>query len=781
MTQQYLLSSGVRLTPVKDLPPSQPLGIGADESCVVLWHTRSRRPAQVIDAELAQLVEAFRRATSIPQAVVTFSQTRELNPREVLRQCFPLLKKLVAAGWIVAEDDARRESMASAFLRAGESILGYEVIRAVQLTEDTEVYQGRSEDGRLVAIKLCQDANRLSVVDALRYEAEVLKCIQGDSRRLLCFEQGPFGTALVLGWLPGVSSWHWFATRLTRMPEKRLKDVTHAVRSIVRAYLALHEAGVVHGDVHPGNLLLEDDGYCHIVDFGSAFCVNFADKSPQRQTIPYFDEPEFVLARQLGKRRTAATLSGEQYSIAAVLFYLITGHHYIDFSLEKDVQRLQILESAPRSFASVGVPSWPALEACLFRALSKEPEGRFKSTAEFADQIALALDCLPEESCEVSFLSRPNGCELSMLKRVCSEYPLATRLPAPTASLSYGAAGIAFGLLRASELLDDAYYLSYADAWAEAAVANVSNENAFVAPSLGLTKEIASTASVFHGEAGAYLVRAIVSDALGDIVTFRTACERFIHSVEAAPPSMDLSFGIPGALIGVWSLLRRAPEATELYRCGSRLAARIDAHLVFDGDNSSNIEGMKHLGMAHGWCGVLFARLLWSDFESTHCSEFLARRISQLASFVHRQGSRLMWPRLRQSTSGKMEFLPSWCNGAAGFALLLSLAVRHRLDSSYELLVEQAIHSALDSASEMSDLCCGRAGRGLAVIQANSISIVDGAQVKAAKLIEGAMSNPNFGSFSELSLLKGKLGVQIAHLACNSPRIPSADLFYCFP
>lgn len=781
MTQQYVLSSDVRLTPVKDLPHGQSIGISAGESCVVLWHTRSRRPAQVLDADLAQLLEGFRRATSIPQAILTFSQSRALDPREVLPQCFPLLKKLVAAGWIVAEDDARHGCMTPAILRAGTSLLGFEVIRAVQLTDDTEVYQGRSADGRLVAIKLCQDANRNSIVDALRYEAEVLKSIQGDSRRLLCFEQGPFGAALVLSWLPGVSSSHWFATRRTWTPEKRWKAVAPAVLSIVRAYLALHEAGVVHGDVHPGNLLLDDDGCCRIVDFGSASHVNNAGRSPHRQTIPYFDEPEFVLARQLGKRRTAATLAGEQYSLAAALFYLITGHHYVDFSLEKDAQRLQILKSEPRSFAEVGAPSWPALEACLFRALSKVPEHRFRSTAEFVDQISLALESLPETSREEAFFPRINKGELSVLKRVCSEYPLATRMPAPTASLSYGAAGVAYGLLRAAELLDDACYLSYADAWAEAAVANMTEENAFIAPSLGLTKENASTASVFHGEAGVHLVRAIVSDALGDIVTFRTACERYIHAVEAVPPSMDLTFGVPGALIGVGSLLRRAPETTELLGCGNRLATRIDAYLGFDGDSSSKIESMKYLGMAHGWCGVLFARLLWSDFEPTHCNEILARRISQLASFVQRQGSRLLWPRLRQSTSGKVEFLPSWCNGAAGFSLLWALAVRHGLDSSYGLLMEQAIQSSLELANDMSDLCCGRAGRGLAVIQANSISMVDCAQVKAAKLVDDAMLNPVFGGFSELSLLKGMLGVQIAHLACRSPRTPNADLLYCFP
>ena len=71
------------------------------------------------------------------------------------------------------------------------------------------------------------------------------------------------------------------------------------VRRIARAYADLHKRGVLHGDVHPRNILIEASGTVRLVDFGVASSVASAEMLPTsaaRGGIPFFFEPELARA-----------------------------------------------------------------------------------------------------------------------------------------------------------------------------------------------------------------------------------------------------------------------------------------------------------------------------------------------------------------------------------------------------------------------------------------------------------------------------------------------------
>ena len=76
--------------------------------------------------------------------------------------------------------------------------------------------------------------------------------------------------------------------------------------------------------------------------------------------------------------------AGEQHAVAALLYVLLTGTHYRDFSLEKQAMFRQIAEEPPLPFTARGLPAWPEVEAVLSRALAKEPGERFPSLAALA-------------------------------------------------------------------------------------------------------------------------------------------------------------------------------------------------------------------------------------------------------------------------------------------------------------------------------------------------------------------------------------------------------------
>ena len=143
---------------------------------------------------------------------------------------------------------------------------------------------------------------------------------------------------------------------------------------IANAFADLHEAGVLHGDVHPRNVLVEGRGTVRLIDFGLAQPIEKTSGSGIRGGVAFYFDPEFAEAQRTHKEAILGA-AGEQYSVASLLYQLWTGAYYIDWSLEREALLRQIVEVDPAPFEARNVPAWPALEAVLLRALQKRQTG----------------------------------------------------------------------------------------------------------------------------------------------------------------------------------------------------------------------------------------------------------------------------------------------------------------------------------------------------------------------------------------------------------------------
>ena len=114
---------------------------------------------------------------------------------------------------------------------------------------------------------------------------------------------------------------------------------------------------MLHGDVHPRNALVLHDGSVRLIDFGLADSGQLAAelRPHERGGVGFFLEPEFAHARLDGHRPPRLNAMGEQYSLAALVYLVLTGSHYLRFSPEKQAMRRQIVEEAPITFLDAGL------------------------------------------------------------------------------------------------------------------------------------------------------------------------------------------------------------------------------------------------------------------------------------------------------------------------------------------------------------------------------------------------------------------------------------------
>lgn len=147
-----------------------------------------------------------------------------------------------------------------------------------------------------------------------------------------------------------------------------------------------HRQGVVHRDVKPSNIMLAPrnvgPGFVKMVDFGVATIDN-RDAAPGRSLTgtPCYMSPEQLSGGPVDGR-------SDIYSLAVVMYEMLVGQPPFLAPTPEDYVRLHgtVPPPAPSGIApEAGIP--PALEACLMRALAKQPHARPLSAERFADEL----------------------------------------------------------------------------------------------------------------------------------------------------------------------------------------------------------------------------------------------------------------------------------------------------------------------------------------------------------------------------------------------------------
>ena len=160
---------------------------------------------------------------------------------------------------------------------------------------------------------------------------------------------------------------------LTRNGTLRAGRAIAITRQIARALAAAHEAGLVHRDVKPSNILLGEGDQAYLADFGLARGASFLG------TYDYA-APELLEGRPLDGR-------ADLYSLGCVLFHCIAGRPPFTADSEGGVMRAQLLDTPPRLSAfAADLP--PGLDDVVARTLAKDPADRFGSV----DELVEALD-----------------------------------------------------------------------------------------------------------------------------------------------------------------------------------------------------------------------------------------------------------------------------------------------------------------------------------------------------------------------------------------------------
>lgn len=657
ITDPLLLPADILLVPVRELPETTREHFEYAESDYAMTRPRARATSRIIDAQAAALIEHFRTPTRIVDAVIAYSRERDLPPNQVLDGAYPLLQNLIDSQLLVAADSELVHQITPS-CELGESVAGCEIVQCIQVLEDTELYRVRCADGHAAALKILRPGSRPALLQQLEREAAILARLDGKVNPALIaqghWEDCPY---LLIEWCQGDHTGTMSVDmRRTTTPSGR-RQLLGMCCAVSEAYAHLHAQGVLHGDIHPRNILVQPDGAIKLIDFGLARLETGDSRlqKARRGGIGFFFEPEYADARRHGQHGPPTSPLGEQYALAALLYSLLSGEHYLKFSLEKTEMLRQIVEEPPLPFAAYGVPAWPEVEQVLTRALSKQPHERFPSVAAMSAALRAIYDTTAGDDPPIELLGSPgdetaaDGLLEVVLQRVGIGGPLlAMGLPdVPRCSVTFGSAGLAYGLYRIACAQGDAKLLSLSDIWLTKTVSTMGDSSAFYSDEL--TPEVVGPVSPYYTASGVHCVRALVSHAMGDLVTQQAAVDSFVASVASPSINIDLTLGNSGLLIATALLLDVMPEHPLLQphlvrECGDGVMRNLWAYLNTLGPLQT-CSAISFLGIAHGWAGLLYATLRWCEVSGSPLPDQVEMRLQQLADCGEPIGRGMRWRR----------------------------------------------------------------------------------------------------------------------------------------
>ena len=264
-----------------------------------------------------------------------------------------------------------------------------------------EIYRATdSALGRPVAVKLLAEpyADDDAVRGRFTREALAAARLSGHAHIVTIFDVGDWNGRpfLVMEYLPG-GSLDDVVRRGPPPPGKALEWLEEAAAALDAA----HEAGVVHRDVKPANLLVDAGGQVHVADFGIASAAGL-DSLTRPGTIlgtAGYLSPEQAKGERAGP-------ASDRYAIAVVAFQLLTGRRPYE-SENPTVEAAAHVHAAVPTASSVNPQLPPQLDAVFRRALAKEPSERFSSCAELVQALRRAFDDAAGQTQERAAVAQP--------------------------------------------------------------------------------------------------------------------------------------------------------------------------------------------------------------------------------------------------------------------------------------------------------------------------------------------------------------------------------------
>jgi len=182
-----------------------------------------------------------------------------------------------------------------------------------------------------------------------------------------------------------------------------IRQTAELIAKVARTVHYAHEHGILHRDIKPGNILLDDKGEPHLTDFGLARLVE--TESTVTRTLEVLGTPSYMAPEQAVGNNAQATGATDVYGLGAVLYQLLTGQPPFAGGTTYETIKL-LLDTEPRPPRLLNPKVDRDLSTICLKCLEKDPKRRYPSAVALAEDLECWLRHEPIQARHTGIFSR---------------------------------------------------------------------------------------------------------------------------------------------------------------------------------------------------------------------------------------------------------------------------------------------------------------------------------------------------------------------------------------
>jgi len=164
----------------------------------------------------------------------------------------------------------------------------------------------------------------------------------------------------------------------------QIRRAVELIAKVARTVHYAHEHGILHRDIKPGNILLDQKGEPHLTDFGLARLIE--TESTVTRTLEVLGTPSYMAPEQAVGNNEAVSSVTDVYGLGAVFYQLLAGQPPFAGGTTYETIKL-LLDTEPRQPRALNPKLDRDLSTICLKCLEKDPKRRYSSAVALAEDL----------------------------------------------------------------------------------------------------------------------------------------------------------------------------------------------------------------------------------------------------------------------------------------------------------------------------------------------------------------------------------------------------------